>query len=75
MNKQQAKEKIKRLTDRQLEVIAAVSLGKTNEEIAQELSCTLKTIKTHLYQIFPIIEVTNRVQAALLYLKANGKLK
>jgi LuxR family transcriptional regulator of csgAB operon len=53
------------LTSRQIEVLAQVAVGSSNEEIAERLSISSHTVKTHLYNVFKKIRVTNRLQAAL----------
>ena len=53
------------LTRRQTEILAQVAVGASNEEIAEKLSVSSHTVKTHLYNIFKKIKVTNRLKAAL----------
>lgn len=53
------------LTHREMEILALVSVGSTNEEIAEKMFISSNTVKTHLYNIFKKINVTNRLQAAL----------
>jgi LuxR family transcriptional regulator of csgAB operon len=53
------------LTHRQTEILAQVAVGASNDEIAENLSVSPHTVKTHLYNIFKKINVTNRLQAAL----------
>ncbi len=53
------------LTSRQTEILALVSVGATNDEIADKLYLSPHTVKTHLYNIFKKINVPNRLQAAL----------
>ena len=53
------------LSERQIEILAMVSVGATNEEIADKLCISPHTVKTHLYNIFIKINVPNRVQASL----------
>jgi len=53
------------LTSREIEILALVSMGSTNEEIADKICVSLNTVKTHLYNIFKKINVQNRLQAAL----------
>ena len=53
------------LTERQIEILAMIAVGATNDEIADKLCISPHTVKTHLYRIFKKINVPNRVQAAL----------
>lgn len=51
------------LTDRETEVLRLVVSGLTNKEIADQLSISLNTVKTHLKTIFEKLAVTNRMEA------------
>jgi LuxR family transcriptional regulator of csgAB operon len=53
------------LTQRQIEILAQVAVGASNDEIADRLCISPHTVKTHLYHIFKKISVPNRLQAAL----------
>jgi LuxR family transcriptional regulator of csgAB operon len=53
------------LTGRQVEILALIAIGDTNDEIADKLCISPHTVKTHLYKIFRKINVPNRIQAAL----------
>lgn len=53
------------LTERQIEILATIAVGATNQEIADKLCISPHTVKTHLYKIFKKINVPNRIQAAL----------
>jgi len=53
------------LTSREIEIIAMISMGTRNEEIAEKLFISPNTVKTHIYNIFKKIDVPNRLQAAL----------
>jgi DNA-binding NarL/FixJ family response regulator len=53
------------LTKRETQVLALLSAGARNEEIADKLRLSPYTIKTHLYNIFKKVGVPNRFQAAL----------
>ena len=53
------------LSHREIEILALVSIGSSNEEIADKLFIRPNTVKTHLYRTFQKIKVPNRFQAAL----------
>jgi LuxR family maltose regulon positive regulatory protein len=51
------------LSQRELEVLRLVAVGKSNGEIAQALVIALSTVKTHTNSIFGKLQVTSRTQA------------
>jgi DNA-binding CsgD family transcriptional regulator len=53
------------LTDREIEVLRLVALGKNNSEIAQELYISINTVTRHLTNIFLKTDTKNRVEAAV----------
>ncbi|MFC1867043.1 LuxR C-terminal-related transcriptional regulator [Thermodesulfobacteriota bacterium] len=53
------------LTSREIEILAMISAGAKNEDIADKLCISPNTVKTHIYNIFKKINVPNRLQAAL----------
>ncbi|SMP22820.1 two component transcriptional regulator, LuxR family [Laceyella tengchongensis] len=53
------------LTAREIEVLRLIAEGKTNQEIADLLHITVKTVKTHVTHIFSKLEVEDRTQAAI----------
>ena len=53
------------LTSRELEILALISIGANNDDIAEKLFISPHTVKTHLYHIFKKINVPSRLQAAL----------
>jgi LuxR family transcriptional regulator of csgAB operon len=53
------------LTSRQVEILALVSIGASNDQISESLCISTHTVKTHLSNIFKKIKVPNRLQAAL----------
>ncbi|TXS54639.1 DNA-binding response regulator [Streptomyces sp. uw30] len=52
------------LTDRELDVVRLVALGRTNAEIAAELYVSLSTVKTHLSSVQLKLSARNRVEVA-----------
>jgi len=51
------------LSDREMEIMAWVKLGKTNQEIGMILDISAFTVKNHLKRIFKKLGVYNRMQA------------
>jgi len=51
------------LSDRELEVLQLMALGKTNQEIARQLVVARGTIKAHAASIYRKLEVANRTEA------------
>jgi LuxR family transcriptional regulator of csgAB operon len=60
-----SKSRLKDLTQRQIQILALVAVGTTNDEIADKLCISLHTVKAHIYRIFKKINVPNRIQASL----------
>ena len=57
------------LTPREQDVLAELTKGKSNREIASSLFVTEKTVKTHISNIFSKLQVQDRTQAALYAVK------
>ena len=57
------------LTSREKEVLLLIAQGKSNQEIADELFITLKTVKTHVSNILSKLEVEDRTQATIYVFK------
>jgi DNA-binding NarL/FixJ family response regulator len=53
------------LTDREREILALIARGRSNAEIAEELTISLKTVRNHASNIFNKLQVADRTQAAL----------
>lgn len=52
------------LTEREVDIVRAVSLGLTNAEVAERLYVSLGTVKTHLGSIQAKLHARNRVEIA-----------
>ena len=53
------------LTDREAEVLKLIAHGRTNEEIAEQLVLSLKTVRNHVSNIFSKLQVADRAQAII----------
>lgn len=55
----------KHLTEREYEVLNLIVMGKSNSEIAEDLSISVHTAKAHVCAILHKMSVNDRVQAAV----------
>ena len=53
------------LTEREVEILALIAQGRTNEEIAEQFVLSLKTVRNHVSNIFSKLQVADRAQAVL----------
>lgn len=58
------------LTPRELQVLRLMAYGEDNQKIADALYISMKTVKNHITNILRKLEVKDRTQAVILYLKA-----
>ncbi|UWZ59773.1 response regulator transcription factor [Dactylosporangium aurantiacum] len=61
-----ARARIEQLTPRERDVLALLARGDTNADVAAALGMRESTVKAHVSRILTALDVTNRVQAALL---------
>jgi DNA-binding NarL/FixJ family response regulator len=54
------------LTPRELEVLEAIAVGRTNKEIASELDITERTVKFHVSSILDKLDAGNRTEAVAI---------
>ena len=52
----------KRLTSRELEIVRCVAMGMRNSEVAERLSLSENTVKTHLSSVFQKLEIRDRLE-------------
>jgi NarL family two-component system response regulator LiaR len=57
------------LTEREKESLQQMALGKTNQEIADSLVVSERTVRTHVTIILAKLGLTNRTQAVLYALR------
>ena len=57
------------LTEREVEVLKLVAQGKPNQEIAETLVISERTVRTHVSNILSKLHLANRTQAALYALR------
>ena len=61
-----ATQRLATLTDREREVATAIASGASNAEVAASLFMSEATVKAHVSRLFTKLDVTNRVQIAIL---------
>jgi DNA-binding NarL/FixJ family response regulator len=57
------------LTDREIEILSLVAKGYYDKELAEQLFLSIKTIRTHLRNIYKKLHVRSRTEAVLKYLQ------
>ncbi len=62
-NTSQANEPFPDLTDREREILELIAQGENNQEIAQTLYISAKTVSNHISNIFGKLQVADRAQA------------
>lgn len=60
------------LTVREHELLASLSRGLSNAQIANELDISLNTVKFHLKNLYEKLEVANRAQAVACFLRTKA---
>jgi len=58
-----------RLSDREVDVLTSVAAGKSNKQVARELSVSEDTVKGHLKIIFTKLGVADRTQAVMVAMR------
>ncbi len=61
---------VQTLTDRETDVLREIARGRSNKEIALDLTIAEKTVKAHVGSIFSKLGVNSRTQAALVAIRS-----
>jgi NarL family two-component system response regulator LiaR len=65
MRRSREGEGIDQLSRRELDVLTAIARGRSNKEIARDLSISEETVKTHVSNILSKLHLADRTQAAI----------
>jgi len=65
MRRAATRDQIDPLSKREIEVLSALARGRSNKEIAKELSIGEETVKTHVSNILSKLHLADRTQAAI----------
>jgi two-component system NarL family response regulator len=66
-------EQLNGLTQREREVLACLAAGGTNRSIAEQLGIGEGTVRSHVHVLLQKLQVSNRTQAALIWLATEGR--
>jgi len=61
------------LTSREIEIVSAIKTGRSNKEIALQMSISEETVKRHLSNIYAKLGISSRLELALLASRDPGK--
>lgn len=64
-----ATEAVRKLTEREREILGFLAKGKLNREIAEELKLSIRTVETHRASILKKLEIENTVELTRLLLQ------
>jgi DNA-binding NarL/FixJ family response regulator len=67
-DKAKLRDQVGHLSPREKELLALISKGYSNKEIAEQLSLTLETIRTYLKAIYEKMHVRSRTEAVIKYI-------
>ncbi len=68
MGQQGGADQLQKLTNAELLMLEKLSLGLTNQELAEEFKVSTNTVKFHLKNIYSKLEVRNRAEVVAFYL-------
>lgn len=64
--------KLEALTEREQQVLSLMADGLSNRQIAERLVLTRSTVETHVHRVLSKLAVHNRVEAAMVFVRALG---
>jgi two-component system NarL family response regulator len=70
---QNPSQRLNGLTQRERDVLACQAAGGSNRAIAEQLGIGEGTVRSHVHVLLQKLEVSNRTQAALIWLAAEGR--
>lgn len=62
------------LTQRESDILARLSVGMTNQEIADELTLSVRTVESHVAHVLRKLGVRNRAEAGRLYMARHSQV-
>lgn len=71
IEKNNDKDKLDKLTNRERDVLLLLAVGMYNKEIAERLNISERTVKNHVSNLFKKLGVTDRTQAAVFAIRNN----
>jgi DNA-binding NarL/FixJ family response regulator len=57
---------LKRLTNRETEILRTLMVGASNARVAEELTISIHTVRTHIHNILAKLNATTRLEAVLI---------
>jgi NarL family two-component system response regulator LiaR len=65
MRRERGRDEVDALSKREVEVLSALARGRSNKEIAKDMSIGEETVKTHVSNILSKLHLSDRTQAAI----------
>jgi two-component system NarL family response regulator len=70
---QNPSQRLNGLTQRERDVLACLAAGGGNRAIAEQLGIAEGTVRSHVHVLLQKLQVSNRTQAALIWLATEGR--
>lgn len=69
MRRRRERRRLLRISNRQREILALAASGLTDKQIADQMSLSVSTIRTHLERFYRTNQVKNKSEAVAAYLR------